>query len=158
MEDAGRGSVGLFGFFVMQHQMTAMVYLGKMVHPETGKIERNLEGARFSIDLLGMLEEKTRGNLTAEESRLLEQTLTNLRLNYMDEVRREKESAGRTEGQATAPGPSAEKAERAEKAEKTEKAEAPEKTEETEKTENGEETGKTADGDEGERTADPEAR
>jgi hypothetical protein len=102
MEDVGRESGDLFRFFVMQHQMTSMVYLGKVVHPATGKIERNLDGARFSIDLLGMLEEKTRGNLTAEESKLLEQTLTNLRLNYIDEVRRDQESAQGADGDAKA--------------------------------------------------------
>lgn len=93
MEDAGQGSGDLFGFFVMQHQMAAMIYMGKVVNPATRKIERNLEGARFSIDLLGMLEEKTRGNLTPDEAKLLEQTLTNLRLNYIDEARRDKEGA-----------------------------------------------------------------
>jgi hypothetical protein len=93
MEDGGRESSGdLFRYFVIQNQMTTMIYLGKVVHPATGKIEKNLDGARFSIDLLGMLEEKTRGNLTAEEAKLLEQTLTNLRLNYVDEVRRDKEA------------------------------------------------------------------
>jgi hypothetical protein len=127
MEDAGRESGDLFRFFVIQNQMTAMIYLGKVVHPATGKIERNLDGARFSIDLLGMLEEKTRGNLTAEESKLLEQTLTNLRLNYVDEVRREKETAGGAEGGEKAAETTAEK------------------------------TGKTEHEDEGERASDPGA-
>ena len=100
MEDAGQESGDLFRFFVMQQQMTSMVYLGKVVHPATGKIERNLDGARFSIDILGMLEEKTRGNLTDEEAKFLEQTLTNLRLNYLDEVRRDKEGGRGPDGDA----------------------------------------------------------
>ncbi len=105
MEDAGRESGDLFQFFVMQQQMAAMIYLGKVVHPASGKIERNLEGARFSIDLLGMLEETTRGNLTSEESKLLGQALTNLRLNYLDEARRDDT---RSEGDGTAGAPGAE--------------------------------------------------
>jgi hypothetical protein len=79
----------MFRFFVMQNQMTAMIYLGKVVHPATGQLERNLDGARLTIDILGMLEEKTRGNLTPDEARLLEQTLTNLRLNFVDEMRKD---------------------------------------------------------------------
>jgi hypothetical protein len=79
----------LFHYFVLQQQMAAMMYLGKMVRPDTGQVERNLDAAKFIIDLLGMLEDKTKGNLTAEESHLLEQVLTTLRLNYVDERKRE---------------------------------------------------------------------
>lgn len=85
----GRGETGdLFRFFVAQQQYAAMLYLGKFVHPESGKTERNLEAARFTIDLLGMLEEKTRGNLAEDEERFLQQVLTNLRLNFVDEADR----------------------------------------------------------------------
>jgi len=48
----------------------------------------DLEGARHSIDLLGMLQEKTRGNLTLEEQRLLENSLTELRFRYVEAVER----------------------------------------------------------------------
>lgn len=79
----------LFHYFVLQQQMAAMMYLGKMVRPDTGQIDRNLDAAKFTIDLLGMLEEKTKGNLTAEESQLLQQVVTTLRLNFIDERKRE---------------------------------------------------------------------
>jgi hypothetical protein len=78
----------LFRLFVLEHQQAVMVHLGKMVHPASGKIERNLEAARLSIDLLSMLEAKTRGNLEPDEERLLSQVLTTLRLNYVEEARR----------------------------------------------------------------------
>ena len=64
----------------------AMVFLGKMMNPMTGKTERDLPAARAMIDLLAELEEKTTGRLEDEERRLLQKTLTELRLNYLDEV------------------------------------------------------------------------
>lgn len=79
----------LFRIFVAQNQYAVMMHLGKFVHPETGKVERNLEAAKFSIDILGMLEEKTKGNLDDEEARFLQQVLTTLRLNYIDEANRQ---------------------------------------------------------------------
>lgn len=92
----------LFGYFVMQQQMAAMMYMGKIVRPDTGQIERNLEAARFTIDLLGMLEEKTRGNLTDDESHLIQQILTTLRLNYVDEAKRGGSSDESKKEEATA--------------------------------------------------------
>ena len=78
----------LFRLFVLQQQQSAMVFMGKLVHPQTNEIVRDLEAARFSIDLLGMLEEKTKGNLQSDEARLLGQVLTTLRLNFVDEAAR----------------------------------------------------------------------
>jgi hypothetical protein len=90
MEDEVQVEMGdLFRAFVAQQQYGAMIYMGKFVHPGSGKIERNLDAARFTIDLLGMLEEKTRGNLTSEEDGFLQQVLATLRLNYVDEQGKE---------------------------------------------------------------------
>jgi hypothetical protein len=69
--------VGMLGSLAMQH-------LGKLVNPATGKAEVHLEGAEFVIDLVESLERKTRGNRTEEEGRLLAQTLTSLRFNYVE--------------------------------------------------------------------------
>ncbi|UCG60655.1 MAG: DUF1844 domain-containing protein [Candidatus Zixiibacteriota bacterium] len=66
----------------------AMQQLGKIVSPVSGEIERDLELARYTIDILGMLETKTKGNLSDEESRLLARTLSELRLNYVDESKK----------------------------------------------------------------------
>jgi hypothetical protein len=62
-----------------------MVFLGKMRNPVTDKTERDLLAARALIDLLAELEEKTEGRLADDEKKLLQRTLTELRLNYLDE-------------------------------------------------------------------------
>lgn len=63
---------------------TGMVHLGEIPEPTTGHRSENLEGARQMIDLLTILMEKTEGNLTAEEARLLENLLYELRMKFMD--------------------------------------------------------------------------
>ena len=105
MEERQSEGSELLQFFVMQQQMAAMMYMGKIIRPDTGQAERNMEAAKFAIDLLGMFEEKTKGNLTPEEDQLLKQVLTNLRLNYLDEA--ERKPAPPPEQAAEAP-PSAE--------------------------------------------------
>lgn len=61
-------------------------FLGKMPNPQTGKIEKNSMQVKEIIDLLEILEEKTRGNLTKEEEHILKSTLSSLRLNYVGEI------------------------------------------------------------------------
>lgn len=70
---------------VLSMQASAMQHLGKVVSQVTGKVERNLEAARYSIDMLEMLKRKTAGNLSDEEGKLIEHVLYELRLNYVDE-------------------------------------------------------------------------
>ena len=65
----------------------AMVHLGAVPHPITKKTAPDLDQARYTIDLLGVLEEKTKGNLTSEEERVLRSLLTDLRLRYVDASR-----------------------------------------------------------------------
>lgn len=62
--------------------------LGKIASPITGKIERNLEQAKYSIDLLVMLREKTKGNLTGDEEKILNEMIANLQMNYVDELKK----------------------------------------------------------------------
>jgi hypothetical protein len=76
----------LFGHLVLQQANMAMMLLGKVAHPETGKTMQDLEAARLFIDLLEMLEAKTKGNLSKEESGLLKQSLMNLRLSFVEAV------------------------------------------------------------------------
>ena len=64
-------------------QIEGFTALGKIAHPMTGKTEKNLEQASFVIDLLAVLQEKTKGNLTDSEARLLDNALRDLRLNYV---------------------------------------------------------------------------
>ena len=73
----------LFVGLVASLQMSAWMAMGKIVNPMTQKTERNLEQAQETIDLLGVLEEKTRGNLHADEARLLERILYDLRMKYV---------------------------------------------------------------------------
>ena len=81
----------LFTQLVLSLQMGAMQQLGKIASPITGKIERDLVMAKASIDMLEMLEVKTKGNLTSDEEKLLSHVLYELRLNYVDEVNKKDE-------------------------------------------------------------------
>ena len=85
--DKGR-EAALFLQLVLGLQQAAMVSLGKLMNPMTGKLERNLEGARNTIDTLAAIEGRTRGNLESDEQRVLTQVLTELRMNYLDEVKK----------------------------------------------------------------------
>ncbi len=68
---------------------SAMVALGKLKNPATDKIERNMEQAKQSIDILEMIKLKTKGNLDEQENRMLETMLTDLRLNFVDEMNKD---------------------------------------------------------------------
>ncbi len=78
----------LFLQLLLGLQQAAMVALGKLMNPVSGRIERNLEAARNTIDTLSALETRTRGNLGNDEQRVLTQVLTDLRMNYLDEMKK----------------------------------------------------------------------
>ena len=78
--------------FVVMHAQNAALFLGQIPNPKTGKPEVNLDLARMFIDQLAMIQEKTRGNLTSEESTVLRNALSNLQMAYV-EVARETGSA-----------------------------------------------------------------
>lgn len=61
----------------------ALVHLGQVPDPVTGQPQVDLEQARFAVDLLAMIKEKTEGNRTAEESMLLDEILTTLRMGFV---------------------------------------------------------------------------
>jgi len=74
-----------FTSFVISLATTAAIHFGDMADPLTGqKPEPNLDGAAQMIDILSLLEEKTRGNLTAEERQVLDQVLYELRLRFVE--------------------------------------------------------------------------
>ena len=83
----------LFAQLVMQQANMAMMLLGKVPHPETGQVVKDIDGARLFIDQLEMLEVKTKGNLTKEESALLKQSLMSLRLGFVEAVESPKPSS-----------------------------------------------------------------
>lgn len=76
----------LFAQLVMQQANMALMLLGKVKNPQTGETVKDLEAARLFIDELEMLEVKTKGNLSREESGILKQTLMDLRLAFVDAV------------------------------------------------------------------------
>jgi hypothetical protein len=73
-----------FSTFILSLNHSALMHLGEAPDPETGQVEKNLLLARQTIDLVGMLEEKTRGNLSGEEERLVAQILFDLRMRYVE--------------------------------------------------------------------------
>ncbi|MDD3725807.1 MAG: DUF1844 domain-containing protein [Candidatus Ratteibacteria bacterium] len=89
---------GLFEFVVMFFANWGWQSMGKVPNPLTGKVEKNLELAKRIIDITEMLREKTKGNLTKEEERVLSATITELQLNYVDELEKEKASQDKKAG------------------------------------------------------------
>ena len=77
---------GLFAQLILQQTNMALMQLGKIAHPESGQTYKDVDAARLFIDQLAMLETKTTGNLTKEESGLLKQSLMNLRLAFVEAV------------------------------------------------------------------------
>ena len=83
----------LFMQLIMQNQHMCMISLGKLKNPVTDKIERNMEYAKMMIDTLDMLAAKTKGNLSEYEDRFLTEVLRELKLNYVDEINKDKTQA-----------------------------------------------------------------
>ena len=71
-----------FNFFITTLALQASVALGKVPNPATNKVEEDPRQAKLIIDTLGMLKEKTQGNLTNEENQLLDNLLYELRMQY----------------------------------------------------------------------------
>jgi hypothetical protein len=71
-----------FDIFVLSLNASALIHLGESSEEAGAALEVNLPLARQTIDILSMLEEKTRGNLSGEEERLLHQILFDLRMRY----------------------------------------------------------------------------
>ncbi|HRT05940.1 MAG TPA: DUF1844 domain-containing protein [Kiritimatiellia bacterium] len=74
----------LFQGLVISLAAATMQHLGKTLSPVTNKIEKNLPAAQSSIDMLDMLEAKTKGNLSEQEAKLLKSVLAELKLNYVE--------------------------------------------------------------------------
>jgi len=73
-----------FATFVLSLSHSALMHLGEAPDPETNETQVSLPLAKQDIDLLGLLEEKTKGNLTGDEERLLAQVLFDLRMRYVE--------------------------------------------------------------------------
>jgi len=87
-EAVGKEPVKLtFHSYIIMLGAIAWQFLGKIPNPQTGKIQKNLMQVKEIIDLLEILEQKTRGNLSKDEENILKSTLSNLRLNYVGEMK-----------------------------------------------------------------------
>lgn len=72
-----------FSFFITTLALQASIFLGQVPNPVTNKKEKNLPQAKFIIDTLDMLKEKTKNNLNNEEDKLLENVLYELKMQYI---------------------------------------------------------------------------
>ena len=92
----------LFQGLVISLAAATMQHLGKTLSPVTNKIEKNLPAAQSTIDMLDMLEAKTKGNLSDNEAKLLKSILAELKLNYVETLNEKPAEAvpGKTPEQA----------------------------------------------------------
>ncbi len=67
----------------------AMIFMGEIPNPVTNQVEKNLAQAKFLIDTLNMLKEKTAGNLTDQEKNLLESSIYELQMRYVQLIQQE---------------------------------------------------------------------
>ena len=77
-----------FSTFVISLSTQALMHLGEISNPMSGKIEADVPVAKQMIDILGILQDKTRGNLDTGEERLLEDILFDLRMKYVEAVKK----------------------------------------------------------------------
>ncbi len=76
-----------FSSFILSLSTSALLNLGEVPDPQTSKTEKSLPLAKQSIDILGLLKEKTRGNLSSDEEKLLDHLLADLRWRYVRAAR-----------------------------------------------------------------------
>ena len=84
-----KNTAQLFMHLVLQNQQMAMISLGKVKNPVSDTLDKNLEYAKLSIDTLDMLVQKTKGNLSEYEEKLLAETVNQLKIIYVEESAKE---------------------------------------------------------------------
>ena len=97
--------------FVMMQAQNAAFMLGQIPHPQTGKAEVNLDMAKLLIDQLVMIQEKTKGNLTTDESKILANALSNLQIVFVETAAKQRSESRVSRGPepTIAPEPESEK-------------------------------------------------
>jgi hypothetical protein len=85
-EDRDKLMSAMFASMVIQNANMALIFLGHSPNPQTGETVQELDNAKYFIDQLEMIEAKTKGNLNKQEETILKQSLTNLRLAYVEAV------------------------------------------------------------------------
>lgn len=88
MRDPDSGSPIDFTSFLLGLASSALIHLGITPNPETGSSSVDLTAARQTLDVLSMLHDKTKGNLTAEEERFFGALLADLRLKFVEATRK----------------------------------------------------------------------
>ena len=91
--------------FVVMHAQNAALFLGQIPNPKSGEPEVNLDLARMFIDQLAMIQEKTRGNLTSEEAKVLSNALSNLQMAYVEIAKEQPRGAAQREAPEATPPP-----------------------------------------------------
>jgi hypothetical protein len=84
----GTGGQIDFPSYILSYYTQSLVLLGEVPNPYSNKKEEDLEAARHTVDILDMLKDKTKGNLTADEAQLLESVLYEVRLKYMAKTKK----------------------------------------------------------------------
>lgn len=101
------GEEELFSYLVSTFYSSAWMQMGKMANPMTNKVEKDMEQAQFTIDLLDMLKKKTEGNRSEEEEKLITRAIKELKMNFMEEKKKEsaegKEPTGSEESESKTP-------------------------------------------------------
>jgi len=77
-----------FSTFIASLSSSALVHLGEIAEPSTGQKQANIQMAKHTIDIIGLLQEKTNGNLTKEEDKLIQNVLTDLRMRYLNALKK----------------------------------------------------------------------
>jgi hypothetical protein len=91
--------------FVIMHAQNAALFLGQIPNPKSGEPEVNLDLARMFIDQLAMIQEKTRGNLTTEEAKVLSNALSNLQMAYVEIAKEQPHGTAQPGAPEAAPQP-----------------------------------------------------
>ncbi len=89
----------LFTALIYSLHASGMQQMGKIANPMSGKVERDLAQAQYTIDMLDMLKHRTEGNRTENESKLLKHVLAELQMNYVDEVKLDRKKAAEASAQ-----------------------------------------------------------
>ncbi|HEX9452916.1 MAG TPA: DUF1844 domain-containing protein [Candidatus Binatia bacterium] len=77
-----------FSTFVISLSTQALMHLGEIPDPISGKVDADVEVAKQMVDIIAMLKDKTRGNLSASEDRLMDDILFDLRMKYVEAVKK----------------------------------------------------------------------
>jgi hypothetical protein len=93
----------LFSALLFSLHAAGMQQLGKIMNPMTGQVDRDLEQAQATIEMLEMIKRKTAGNLVENENKLLARLLYELQMNYVDEVGKDQKTGTDSTSSGTTP-------------------------------------------------------